>query len=573
LTLFRHDVVILGSGIAGLRAAVETSLSDVAILTKVYPHRSHSASAQGGISAALGNEEEDRWDWHMFDTIKGGDYLADQDVVEIFSKDAPRALYELEHMGVPFSRNSTGKIAQRPFGGHTRNFGERAVRRACYASDRTGRAILDTLYEQCVKQKVKFYPEFFATSLLMNGDTCVGLTAYEIAKGELHTFQSKATILATGGCGRIFKTTSNAYATTGDGLALAYRAGIPLEDMEFIQFHPTGIYKLGILISEAARGEGAILLNGKGERFMERYAPTLKDLAPRDVVSRAILTEIREGRGVNNADYVNLDLTPIGKERIEERLPDMSSFAKTYVGVDVTKEPIPVGPTCHYTMGGIPVDSEGRVLNEKGDSVKGLYAAGECACFSLHGANRLGTNSLLDLVVFARRTGIAVTMYLANASHTQIPEDQVTNMQNHISNLLNSQGSEKIHWIRKKMREIMLERCSVFRDDKNLEIALKSIQQLRDRYKNVRLEDRGKTFNQELTEAMELGFMLDLSEIIILSAMARRESRGAHFREDFPDRDDKNSLKHTIVKPTTSGPFVSYKPVTITRYQPKAREY
>jgi succinate dehydrogenase / fumarate reductase flavoprotein subunit len=570
--IHKCDVAIIGSGIAGLRLALETSSSNVAVLTKVYPQRSHSASAQGGISAALGNEEEDSWEWHMFDTVKGSDYLADQDAVEIFARDAPRALYELEHMGVPFSRNASGKIAQRPFGGHTKNFGEKPVKRACYASDRTGRVILDTLYDQCLKQNIKFYPEFFATSLLMKGDTCIGLTAYEIATGEMHIFQSKATILATGGCGRIFKTTSNAYATTGDGLALAYRAGVPLEDMEFIQFHPTGIYRLGILITEAARGEGAILKNGKGERFMERYAPTLKDLAPRDVVSRSILLEIREGRGVNNSDYVNLDLSHLGRERIEERLPDLSSFAKTYLGVDVTTEPISVAPTCHYLMGGIPTDSEGRVLGEKG-VVGGLFAVGECSCISIHGANRLGTNSLLDLVVFARRTGKAALNYLEDASFDTLPEDQIQNSSKETYKLIDSKGNETVHQIRNEMRIVMQDKCSVFRNEKNLDDALKAIRRLKERYRNVRLEDKGSNFNQEMIEALELGFMLDLSEAIIVSAMARQESRGAHYREDYPNRDDKNFLKHTLVTSSPDGPRISYRPVVITRFQPKLREY
>ena len=573
MALFTHDVVIVGSGIAGLRTALEMPQSDVAVLTKVYPHRSHSASAQGGISAALGNEEEDRWEWHMFDTIKGSDYLADQDAVEIFVKDAPRALYELEHMGVPFSRNPEGKMAQRPFGGHTSNFGEKPVKRACYASDRTGRAILDTLYEQCIKNKIKLYPEFFAISLIMSGEACAGLTAYEITRGQLHTFQSKATILATGGCGRIFKTTSNGYAATGDGLAVACRSGIPLEDMEFIQFHPTGIYKLGILISEAARGEGAVLRNGKGERFMERYALKLKDLAPRDVVSRAILTEIRNGNGVDCKDYVNLDLTQLGKERIEERLSDLNSFAKTYLGVDVAREPIPVGPTCHYLMGGIPTDSEGRVLDGRGAVVRGLFAVGECTCISLHGANRLGTNSLLDLVVFARRTGRAVQEYLSSANHRSLPADQIEEMRRWISDLLNSEGDESLYQIRREMQEIMQDKCSVFREEKGLEAALESIRRLKERYKKIRMQDRSRRFNQEIQEAIELQFMLQLAEVILVSAQARRESRGAHYREDFPSRDDRNFLKHTLVKLTPGGPSVSYKPVTITRFQPKPRDY
>ena len=407
--IHEFDVVIVGAGIAGMTAALAASETcNIAVISKVYASRSHSGAAQGGIAAALGNEEEDRWEWHMFDTVKGSDYLADQNMAEILAREAPERVIELEHLGVPFSRNEKGTIEQRRFGGHTRNFGEAPVKRACYASDRTGRVIMDTLYDHCMVRGVKIFNEVFVTSLLTSDGRCFGVSGYELATGEPVVFHAKAVLLATGGCGRIFQTTSMSFAATGDGFALAFEAGVPLEDMEFVQFHPTGIHGLGILVSEAARAEGGVLRNGKGERFMERYAPTLKDLAPRDIISRAILTEVAEGRGIEGSDYVYLDLTHLGKEQLQQKLSEVTSFVKTYLGIDASESPIPVAPTCHYMMGGIPTDAQGRVLaDEKSTVVPGLYAAGECACVSVHGANRLGTNSLVDLVVFGKRAGIA----------------------------------------------------------------------------------------------------------------------------------------------------------------------
>ena len=422
-----HDIVIVGAGLAGLRAAVEAAPdADVAVVSKVLPTRSHSGAAQGGITAALGNEEEDHWEWHFFDTVKGGDYLGDQDAIEIMVRDAPRAIYELEHMGVPFSRTSDGKIAQRRFGGHTQGYGKGPVKRACHAADHTGRVVLDTLYDQCLRQGVRIYGEHYVLSLVFEEGRCKGVVTYELASGGLSFLAAKAVLLATGGCGRVYRTTSNGFATTGEIFNLAYQAGIPLQDMEFIQFHPTGLYPLGILMSEAARGEGGILRNGPGERFMERYAPSIKDLAARDVVSRAILREVREGRGIEGKEYVNLDLTHLGEAKIREKLRDIASFAQTYLGIDPVTQPIPVAPTCHYVMGGIPTDGDGRVLiDESGASVPGLYAAGECACLSVHGANRLGCNSLLDLLVFGRRSGHAMKEEIARGAAGTLSIDPV----------------------------------------------------------------------------------------------------------------------------------------------------
>ena len=572
---FQHDVVVVGSGLAGLRAALEVGGSgDVAIISKVFPTRSHSAAAQGGITAALGNEEEDRWEWHMFDTVKGSDYLGDQDAIEILAQDAPRAIYELEHMGVPFNRNEKGKIAQRAFGGHTRDYGKGPVKRACYAADRTGRVTLDTLYEQCLSRNVKFYSEFHVLSLAIQDGHCRGLVAYELATGEIHTFGAKAVLLATGGNGQIFRTTSNGFANTGDGIAIAYQAGIPLEDMEFVQFHPTGIHGLGILISEAARGEGGILRNGNGEAFMERYAPTVKDLAPRDMVSRAIMTEIREGRGINGEPYVHLDLTHLGEARIRERLWEIASFARIYVGVDPVKVPIPVEPTCHYLMGGIPTDTVGRVLADgKGTPLHGLYAAGECACVSVHGATRLGTKSLLDLVVFGRRAGRDIAEQIRSSSHEPFPKGLDKQLRERVNGLRRSRGKERLYPLRQQMDETMTEWCSVFRDEKGLRRALDEIRMLRERYGAVGLSNRGNRFNYELMEALELGHMLIQAEVILVSAVAREESRGAHFREDFPKRDDKRWLKHSLAFLAPEGPNITDKPVTITLFQPKARTY
>jgi succinate dehydrogenase / fumarate reductase flavoprotein subunit len=510
----------------------------------------------------------------MFDTVKGSDYLADQDAVEVMARDAPRVIYELEHMGVPFSRNVQGKIAQRNFGGHTRDYGKAPVKRACHASDRTGRVSMDTLYEQCVRHKIKFYPENYVISLIFDSGRCVGLVTYDLPTGELHFIAAKAVLLATGGCGRIYKTTSNSFATTGDGFNLAYQAGIPLEDMEFVQFHPTGIYPLGILVSEAARGEGGVLRNGLGERFMERYAPTVKDLAPRDIVSRAILTEIREGRGIDGKDYVHLDLTRLGEEKILKKLWEITSFVRIYLGIDPVREPIPVQPTCHYIMGGIPTDIDGRVLaDEKGTVAGGLYAAGECACVSVHGANRLGCNSLLDLLVFGRRSGMAMKEDISKHTHHLLSFDPLKIQEEKITWLLDQEGTETPGELRRRMNSLMMEHCSSFRNEDRLRKGLEEIRSLKERYKDIKIKNKGKNFNYELMEAIELGHQLDISEVILVSALDRKESRGAHFREDFPARDDRNYLKHTLAFKTASGPEVKHKPVKVTRFQPEARRY
>lgn len=571
---FVHDVVIVGSGLAGLRAALEIPGSArVALISKVFPTRSHSGAAQGGISAALGNEEPDSWEWHMYDTVKGGDYLTDQDAAETLARDAERAVYELEHMGAPFNRTADGRIAQRAFGGHTRNFGEGPVKRACYASDRTGRVILDTLYGKAVEKSVQVFSEFLLIDLIIDNGRASGLVAYELATGQLHTFRAKAILIATGGFGGTFKTNSNCFSNTGDGVYLSYRAGIPLEDMEFVQFHPTGIHGLGVLISEATRGEGGILRNRTGQRFMEVYAPSLKDLAPRDVVSRAIWTEIRQGRGVNGEDYVDLDLTHIGPEKIAEKLSDIASFAKIYLGVDVTKEPIAVTPTCHYMMGGIPTDLDGRVLDRFNRPVPGLYSAGEAACVSVHGANRLGTNSLLDLVVFGRRAGRMIARELPELELNEGMKRPAEASKSRIDQLMSRTGGERTFAIRNDLQVMMMDKCSVFRNETDMKKALEELESIKQRYKSVCIDNRSMKYNTDLTEAMELECLIGLAETILKSAITRQESRGAHFREDYPDRDDKNWLKHTMIQKLGDTTEIFYKPVNISRFQPKARTY
>ena len=571
----QFDVIIVGAGLAGLRAAIELGeKANVAVISKVFATRSHSGAAQGGIGAALGNEEEDSWEWHMFDTVKGSDYLGDQDAIETMAKDAPRTIYELEHLGVPFNRTAEGKIAQRAFGGHTRNFGEAPVKRACFAADRTGRVILDTLWEQCLQRGIRFYNEFQVISLMVNDGHCCGLMAYELATGKLHPLYSKAVLLATGGAGKIFKTTSNALASTGDGMAIAYRAGAPLEDMEFVQFHPTGIYKLGILISEAARGEGGILRNNDGERFMERYAPVIKDLAPRDMVSRCILEEVRAGRGIDGKDYVHLDLTHLGKDVIDSKLAEITGFARTYAGVDATNAPIPVQPTCHYMMGGIACDANGHVIvDQDGTPFQGLFAAGECACVSVHGANRLGCNSLLDTLVFGRRAGIEMRQYVNDVPEPEPAEDFEKDAADTISGLMARDGKEKIGRIQAEMQEVMMDNVSVFRQAQGLDTALAKISELKARYHHIALVDKGSCFNRDLLDALELGYMLDLAEAIAMGALHREESRGAHSREDFPERHDEEFLHHSMIRYSEKGPTVFEKPVTITRFQPKERKY
>ncbi len=578
------DVVIVGAGGAGMRAALESSpRARTAVLTKLYPTRSHTGAAQGGMCAALANVEDDNWEWHTFDTIKGGDYLVDQGAAEIMCKEAIDAVIDLERMGLPFNRTPEGRIDQRRFGGHTRNHGEAAVRRACYAADRTGHMILQTLYQNCIKQDVEFYNEFYVLDLILNqteqGPVTAGVVAYELATGEIHIFRAKSVVFATGGFGKVWKTTSNAHTLTGDGMGVCYRRGLPLEDMEFYQFHPTGLAGLGVLLTEGARGEGGILRNATGERFMERYAPTIKDLAPRDMVSRSMVLEVREGRGAGpNKDYVYLDLTHLPKEQIEEKLPDITEFARTYLGVDPVTELVPVFPTAHYAMGGIPTDVEARVLRDADHVIPGLYAAGECACVSVHGANRLGTNSLLDINVFGRRAGIAAAEYAVNAEFVDLPDDSQGYTIALVEQLRSSTGTERVSVLRREMQETMDLNAQVYRTEATLKQALDDVQELKRRYKNVAIQDKGVRYNTDLMEAIELGFLLDLAELVVTGALARQESRGGHAREDYPNRDDANFMRHSLAYRRTADDGstyveLDYKPVVVTRYQPMERKY
>lgn len=586
MQVHHYDVVIVGAGGAGMRAAIESGQrARTAVLTKLYPTRSHTGAAQGGMCAALANVEEDNWEWHTFDTVKGGDYLVDQDAAEVMAKEAIDAVLDLEKMGLPFNRTPEGKIDQRRFGGHTRDHGKAPVRRSCYAADRTGHMILQTLYQNCVKHGVEFYNEFYVLDLVMTEVDGVrrpaGVVAYELATGEIHVFQAKSVVFATGGVGKVFKTTSNAHTLTGDGMAVTYNRGIPLEDMEFFQFHPTGLAGLGILLSEAARGEGAILRNSEGERFMERYAPTIKDLAPRDIVARSMANEVREGRGAGpNKDYVLLDLTHLEPSHIDEKLPDITEFARTYLGVEPYTEPVPVFPTAHYAMGGIPTNIASEVLADNDTVIPGLFAAGECACVSVHGSNRLGTNSLLDINVFGKRAGIAAAEYAKGADMVELPEDPQADTVAVLERLRTSDGPERIGAIRKDLQEIMDANVQVFRTDETLREALAEIEKLRERYDNVGIQDRGKRYNLDLLEAVELGFLLELAEVITVAAIHRKESRGGHFREDFPNRDDENFMHHTMtyLDPESEaegipGMRLETKPVVVTRYQPMERKY
>jgi succinate dehydrogenase / fumarate reductase flavoprotein subunit len=575
-----YDALVVGGGGAGLMSAIYLSRQPnlrTAVISKLYPTRSHTGAAQGGICAALANLEEDHPEWHAFDTVKGSDYLGDQDAIEVMCEEAVDVIVELEHMGLPFSRTADGKIAQRPFGGHTHHFGQGPVRRSCYAADRTGHMILQTLYQNCIKNGVDFYDEFQVVDVLLSDDgRCCGVVAWNVHTGDLHVFHAKAVEFATGGFGRIWSITSNAHANTGDGVAVALRAGIPLEDMEFYQFHPTGIYKLGILITEGVRGEGGVLRNDLGERFMERYAPTMKDLASRDVVARAIHKEIREGRGIGGKKYVYLDATHLGAEVIEKKLPDIADFCRTYLGVDPVSAPMPIQPTAHYAMGGIPTDIWCRAVIDASNTVlPGLYAAGETACVSVHGANRLGTNSLLDLVVFGRRGGIDMARFCAEADLAPLPSDPTARTEERFGLLLGTEkGGEPAARLREELQDVMQDDVGIYRTGPGMTEALARVRELQERYTRVRVMDRGKQFNTDLLEAWELGNLLDLAEVTTLSALNRTESRGAHMREDYEKRDDVNWLKHTLVTRSGDGALsIDYKPVTITKFQPKERVY
>ena len=592
----QFEVIVVGAGGAGLMAGLYASRgAKTAVISKLYPTRSHTGAAQGGISAALGNYEEDKPEWHTYDTVKGSDYLGDQDAIEFMCNEAIDAVLELEHMGLPFDRTPEGRISQRPFGGHTNNETGKPVRRAAHAADRTGHMILQTLYQQCIKNDVTFFDEYQVLDFIMTDGKAAGVVAIELSTGELHTFHAKAVIFATGGYGRIFEVTSNAYAFTGDGCSILLRKGIPLEDMEFFQFHPTGIYKLGILITEGVRGEGGVLINGKGERFMPKYAATVKDLASRDVVSRAIITEIKEGRGVDGKNYVYLDVRPETVNRIAKedgrtnpdgspvnltdddvlkKIPDIIDFCRVYLGVDPITQMMPVQPTAHYAMGGIPTNKFGEVItDDKGTTIPGLYAAGECACVSVHGANRLGTNSLLYLVGFGKHAGLKAAEYAKTAQFGKMPQDAETDAKSEFGALMKGSGNENVYDLSNEMKNIMFTDVGVYRTEESMTEALNKIRELQKRFKDVKVSDTGKVFNTELLNAWELGNLLDIAEVVAASALNRKESRGGHSRVDYPERDDENWLKHTLVSKKNDKLEISYKPVVITKYQPKARVY
>lgn len=590
----QFEVVIVGAGGAGMRAAIEAGpKAKTAVISKLYPTRSHTGAAQGGMAAALANIEDDSWEWHTFDTVKGGDYLVDQDAAEVLAKEAIDAVIDLENMGLPFNRTPDGKIDQRRFGGHTRDHGKAPVRRSCYAADRTGHMILQTLFQNCVKLGIEFFNEFYVLDLIMVPERpakgsktsqrqAAGVVAYELSTGEIHIFHAKSVVFATGGFGKIYKTTSNAHTLTGDGVGIVWRKGLPLEDMEFFQFHPTGLAGLGILLTEGARGEGAILRNSSGERFMERYAPTIKDLAPRDIISRCMVQEVIEGRGGGPAkDHVFLDCTHLGAEVLETKLPDITEFARTYLGVDPVVEPVPVMPTAHYAMGGIATNIKAEVLSDNETVVKGLYAAGECACVSVHGSNRLGTNSLLDINVFGKRAGKFSVEFAKKTKFPTLPENPEQKVREMIVQARNANGPERLASLRKELQDEMDRNAQVFRTDTSLKSVGKTIHSLRERYKNIGIQDRGKRFNTDLLEAIELGFLLDIAEVVVASALERKESRGGHMRDDYPDRDDENFLVHTMAYLTgdaTSANVedhidINWKPVVITNYQPMERKY
>jgi succinate dehydrogenase / fumarate reductase flavoprotein subunit len=594
--IHQFDVVVVGGGGAGLMAAMNASkYARTAVISKLYPIRSHTGAAQGGVGAALGNLEEDNPEWHTFDTVKGSDYLGDQDAIDFMCHEAVQSVYDLEHMGLPFTRTPEGRIAQRPFGGHTNNVTGKPVRRSCYAADRTGHMILQTLYQQCIQNNILFYDEFQVMDLLMVDGVAAGVVAVEMATGELHVFHSKAVIFATGGHGRMWEITSNAYAYTGDGAAVVARRGLPLEDMEFFQFHPTGIFKLGILITEAVRGEGGILFNAKGERFMEKYAPHIKDLASRDVVSRAMYLETRLGNDVKGQRFFLLDVRPetvnhyaeidgrtrpdgspykVTAAEIMSKIPDIADFCLTYLGVDPTKEPIPVQPTAHYAMGGIPTNKLGQVIMDENNTVvPGLYAAGECACVSVHGANRLGTNSLVDLIVFGKHAGLNAVEYAKGVDFKTLPADPTAFVREQVDGLMHGDSSEHVGPISRELKATMFDDVGVFRTDEGLQRAIKKVNELRERFRRAHVVDHGKIFNTELMQAWELGNLLDLAWITAEAALARTESRGAHARDDYPSRDDVNWLKHSLAWFDSGKIRLAYKPVVITKYQPKERTY
>jgi len=592
----QFDVVVVGAGGAGLMAGLYASrTAKTAVISKLYPTRSHTGAAQGGIGAALGSIEEDKPEWHTYDTVKGSDYLGDQDAIEFMCEEAINAVYELEHMGLPFDRTPDGKISQRPFGGHTNNVTGKPVRRAAHAADRTGHMILQTLYQQCLKNMVNFLDEYQVLDFIMVNGKAAGVVAVELSTGELHVIHAKAVIFATGGHGRVFEVTSNAYAYTGDGAAILLRHGIPLEDMEFFQFHPTGIYKLGILITEAVRGEGGVLINGVGERFMPKYAPSVKDLASRDVVSRAIYTEIKEGRGADGKNFVYLDIRPetvnkfaaldgrtnidgspynLTAEQVLAKLPDIIDFCRVYLGVDPVTQMMPIQPTAHYTMGGIPTNKFGEVvIDDKNTVFPGLYAAGECACVSVHGGNRLGTNSLLDLVVFGKYAGLKAAEYANQTGFENLPAEAESASMSQFETLKNGSGKENVFKLSNELKKVMFADVGIYRNEKDMLSALEKVRELKSRFKEVKVVDVGKIFNTELLNAWELGNMLEIAEVIAVSAANRKESRGGHCREDYPNRDDANWLKHTLIWNKNGKLEIGYKPVTITKYQPKARVY